>query len=96
MVDVVCKNCGLVNDYTTTEAGPHIKAVCNGCDKYIKMLPQAKETVLYFGKYKGRSLESLKEKEELSWVQWACRTCSMKPVQKEAFLAHLKKNNMGV
>jgi hypothetical protein len=40
MENVICRNCGSINDYRTSKSGPHIKAVCNSCDKYIKFLPQ--------------------------------------------------------
>lgn len=40
MEDVICRNCGSINDYRTSNAGPHVKATCNGCDKYIKFLSQ--------------------------------------------------------
>ncbi len=46
MEDVICRNCGSINDYRTTQAGPHIKATCNGCDKYIKFLPQTKTNAM--------------------------------------------------
>lgn len=41
---IVCKRCGSVNDYRTEQAGPHIKAICNGCNLYIKFVSQAKES----------------------------------------------------
>lgn len=41
--EIVCHNCGAVNDYHTEKSGPHIKAVCNGCDKYIKFITQHKK-----------------------------------------------------
>ena len=93
MEEVICQRCGLVDDYRTTEAGPHIKAICNGCDRYIKILPQHKSTdlTLYFGKYKGRKVSSLTNAQELSWLQWAIENCSLKPGQKEAFHKQLEK-----
>jgi predicted RNA-binding Zn-ribbon protein involved in translation (DUF1610 family) len=29
-----------VNSYRTVTSGPHIKAICNGCDRYIKFIPK--------------------------------------------------------
>lgn len=95
--EIICTRCGSVNDYRTEQAGPHIKAVCNGCDSYLKMLPQQNEPELYFGKYKGRKLSSLVEKEELGWIQWAVRNCTnLKNSQVTQFTTHLKKFNLGI
>jgi hypothetical protein len=33
-----------MDDYRTVIAGPHIKAICNGCDKYIKFLSKPRGT----------------------------------------------------
>lgn len=38
--DIICHRCGSVNDYRTVNSGPHIKAICNGCDRYIKFIPK--------------------------------------------------------
>ena len=71
MSDIICTRCGLVNDYRTEKAGPHIKAVCNGCDRYIKFLPQGnEEPTLYFPKYKGRTVKSMVAPEEISYLKW--------------------------
>jgi hypothetical protein len=40
MEQIICYRCGSVNDYRTVQSGPHIKAICNGCDRYIKFLKQ--------------------------------------------------------
>ncbi len=37
---VICQRCGLIDDYRTVPAGPHIKAICNGCNRYIKFVSQ--------------------------------------------------------
>lgn len=60
-MDVICKNCGSINDYHTEISGPHLKAVCNGCDKYIQFLAQGftPETIMFYGKYKGRALKNI-------------------------------------
>jgi hypothetical protein len=36
--DVICHRCGSINDYRTEVSGPHLKAICNGCDRYIKFI----------------------------------------------------------
>jgi hypothetical protein len=38
--DIICQRCGSINDYRTVVSGPHIKAICNGCDRYIKFIPK--------------------------------------------------------
>lgn len=57
-VDVVCMRCGTINDFRTEKSGPHIKAICNGCDKYIKFLKQTpikqKEEIMADKVIKGR------------------------------------------
>ena len=70
MLDISCQKCGLMNDYTEFESGPHIGSTCNGCGSFIKWIPQNKGFVIPFGKYKGRELSSMKSKEELSYLSW--------------------------
>jgi len=36
-----CHNCGLVDEAKFIYAGPHIKQVCNGCDRYVKFVSQS-------------------------------------------------------
>jgi uncharacterized protein (DUF3820 family) len=70
MADVVCNRCGLVNDYTTREAGPHVSAVCNGCDRFIKHIPQDKPFLLPFGKYKGTPLTDMVTDDQVKYLHW--------------------------
>lgn len=92
--DIVCKKCGLVNDYIVKEQGPHKTAFCTSCDKYIKHLPTSDGLTLFFGKYKGRKLSSLVSKDEISWIEWALNNVEiLKPAQREAFTNHLKQFN---
>lgn len=60
-MDIVCRNCGSINDYHTETSGPHLKAVCNGCNNYIQFLPQGftGDTVMFYGKYKGHPLKNI-------------------------------------
>jgi len=68
---IVCTRCGLVDDYRTEKSGPHIKAICNGCDRYIKFLPQGnEEPTLHFGKYKTRTIKSMTSPDETSYLRW--------------------------
>lgn len=38
--DVTCPRCRTTNDFYVVESGPHLKAMCNHCDKYIKFVPK--------------------------------------------------------
>lgn len=40
---VKCQRCDTVNEFYVVESGPHLKAICNHCDRYIKFIPR--ETV---------------------------------------------------
>ncbi len=73
MKDIVCKHCATVNDYSTEEktfsnGTTHIQANCNNCGKYIQYLPQHKEAILYFGKYKGKEVKDVDDKGYLEWL----------------------------
>lgn len=59
MKDIQCK-CGSTS-YHEEKAGPHVKAVCNECGSYIQFLPQGAtdETIMYYGKYKGKTLKEI-------------------------------------
>jgi hypothetical protein len=70
MEDIICKRCGLVNDYYTVQVKMHIKAMCNECNKYIKFIPQEQEVKLWFGKYKYRTIKSMVSEEELNYLEW--------------------------
>lgn len=70
-MDINCQKCGLVNDYSIKQAGPHQSAYCNNCGSYIKHLPQEnKPIVFYFGKYKGMALHDMTLPEHVSWLNW--------------------------
>lgn len=42
MEDIKCNRCGSVNDYYTQISGPHIKAICKNCNRYIKFITKSK------------------------------------------------------
>lgn len=42
MEQIVCQRCGCIDEYYTVESGPHIKAMCNHCNKYIKFISKHK------------------------------------------------------
>lgn len=80
MEEINCKACGLCNDYRTEQSGQHIKAVCNGCGRYIKFISQGKPSVLHFGKYKGREIASMRSPTEVEYLKWMMKNVSQKKV----------------
>jgi hypothetical protein len=67
-METICKQCGLVNNFIVKQNGPHITAYCNGCGAYIKNLPQQQEPKFYFGKYKGKLIKEVEDKNYLEWA----------------------------
>lgn len=67
---VSCPKCGAVDDYKTSQSGPHVRADCNQCGRFIKFLPQSYPTdvKLYFGKYTNQRVNDI---TDLSYLQWA-------------------------
>lgn len=64
METIICKNCGLVDDYSTTKSGQHLKATCNGCGKYIKFISQwlppfTDNSIMPFGMHKGKAMANV-------------------------------------
>ena len=55
-MDVICQRCGTVNDYEVVLTPPphYAKAICKGCDSFIKFLPNPK------GAYKEICKQKLK------------------------------------
>ena len=72
---LTCKHCGHTGIPATAKNAFHISAYCMECGCYIKHLPQDKldgDFILYFGKYKGRSVKSMvgSTKEEFQYLCW--------------------------
>ena len=68
-MEIVCKRCGLVNDYST-RLNPNnngLAAICNGCQCHIKFIPQDKPAEFFIGKYKGSKVSSCNDKDYLKW-----------------------------
>lgn len=68
-MEIVCKRCGLVNDYYT-ELNPNnngLAAICNGCQCHIKFIPQDKPAEFYFGRHQGTKVKDCNEKWYLEW-----------------------------
>lgn len=88
-MDILCQQCGLVNDFTECQAGPHRSAYCNKCGNFIKHLKQSEIVFIYFGKYQGRELSSMKSSEELTYLNWLTLAPNLKKSLKAAIDKHL-------
>jgi hypothetical protein len=88
MPDIICQNCGSINDYRTVMKSNQNTAWCNGCDKFIKNIPQGKPATLYFGKYKGRELSSMVSDDELKYLEWVSEQNWCKSLLKTQILSH--------
>lgn len=72
---LTCSKCGHTGIPKTEKTNIHIKASCFECDSFIKFLPQNSDEddfILYFGKYKGRSVKSMvgSTTEEFQYLKW--------------------------
>jgi len=72
---LTCKKCGYTGIPKTEKSNVHIKASCFECLSFIKFLPQnvdEDDFILYFGKYKGRSVKSMvgNTTEEFQYLRW--------------------------
>lgn len=66
-MQIVCKNCGSVDDYSTEKKSHNVVATCNTCGKFIKNIPYDKPR-MHFGKYRDAAIEEI---NDLSYLQWA-------------------------
>lgn len=64
-----CHQCGLVDDITVSKPSLHYKVSC-ACGAYITNVSENKPSSLFFGKYKGRAVASMKSDEEIRYLQW--------------------------
>lgn len=71
--EVVCRNCGLINDYRIVTRSNNRQAYCNGCGNFIKNIPHA-EPMLYVGKYKSIPIKQI---QDLNYLQWAIKTMKL-------------------
>ena len=97
-MEVVCKKCGVVDDYTAkmvtfSNGTKHNQATCNSCDSFIKYLPQEKtDFALYKGKHVGRKISEMTSQDDLNYLNWALQTDSFfRQSEKEIVAKHLKK-----
>ncbi len=94
--EVVCKKCGSVDDYRTSNSGPHIRADCNGCGAFIKFLPQhakqggsARPSICYTGKYYGKPFSAI---TDLEWLRWCQANAPMKnTLYRQCFTARINE-----
>ena len=69
MEDIICRQCGSVNDYKTEMKSNQNVATCNGCGSFIKNIPYQLPS-LYFGKYKGKSIKDYETPDEVNYLHW--------------------------
>ena len=67
--DVKCNRCNSINNFKIVEKGNQKTAYCNICGRYIKNIAYQKPT-LYFGKYKGTTIEDMNSKEQNNYLKW--------------------------
>jgi len=72
-MDLICVHCGVLNEYKTVMKSNQLTAYCNCCGSYIKNIPHS-IPALHFGKYKGRTIETMKEKDEVSYLHWLLKS----------------------
>ena len=69
MQKVICQRCNTTDEFYVVNSGPHLKAMCNHCNNYIKFLPQEKEPPkFYFGKYVGKYVHEIEDMQYLKWA----------------------------
>lgn len=69
MEDIICKQCGSINDYKVERKAHNDVATCNGCGAFIKNIPYA-EPALYFGKFKGKPIKDFVTPDEIRYLYW--------------------------
>lgn len=76
--NVICPNCGLVNDYTITEKANNSVCTCNGCDNFLGNKPKGSTQLrMPFGKYKGRLISDVAI-IDIPYLLWYYRECKEK------------------
>jgi len=77
--EVICKKCGLVNDYTIQEKGGQNCCYCNGCDTFLGNKPKEnydfKSMTMPFGKYKGQYISQI---NDLNYFNWLLKNVELK------------------
>ncbi len=94
MADVICTNCGSVEDYHIVPKANQQCAYCNTCGAFIKNISYAPQK-FYFGKYKGKLVN---EVDDIQYLEWFVANTSPKPTMKEVvenWINHLKGEKHG-
>lgn len=85
--ELVCRRCGSINDFIV-EKNLHYKATCK-CGSFITNLPTNRPVKLHFGKYAGRDISSMVQKEEVEYLKWILSNMSLKQNIVDAINSHL-------
>jgi hypothetical protein len=88
--NISCNNCGSL-DYNTSISGPHLKATCKSCGKFIKFISQNNSHRLYFGKYKGFLIN---EMVDVGYLIWLIENTNMKRVYIDAINERIEELKM--
>ncbi len=82
MEEVICQRCLTSNQFHVVKSGPHVKAICDNCNQYIKFIPQEKEPPkFYFGKYVGKYVHEI---EDIGYLKWAVGNLTLKQPMRDA------------
>lgn len=93
MKEIVCRSCGVVNNYTTELRNNQKVATCNECGSFIKNIPYAVQK-FYFGKYKGTPIS---ECDDLSYLNWFVENTKPTPNLKKSCLERIETlKNLGL
>mgnify|MGYP007126022249 FL=1 len=91
MGEVICQRCRTTNEFYVVPSGPHLKAMCNHCNQYIKFVHQEKEPPkFYFGKYIGKYIHEI---EDMQYLNWAATNMTLKPHIREALQKRISSSD---
>lgn len=90
--NVICKNCGLINDYSIKAIGNNNVCNCNGCGTFLGNHPHEynyKEVRMPFGKYKD---ELVSEISDIPYFEWLNNSVKLKGNLKKAVLQKIGRS----
>lgn len=82
MEEVICKKCGVVNEYKTEKRGNHLTAFCSACGAYIKHIPHVEPAMFFSKKYPNMKIS---ECEDLQYLKFVHDKIKLSKRYKEAF-----------
>ena len=88
MEALICKKCGSIDDYRTSNSGDHIRADCRQCGAYIKFLGKGGPAVCYYEKYKGWLISAI---TDIAWLKWLLGNVPIKPGMRVHYQDQLDK-----